>query len=145
MMTGLYSNATEPASWRAPRETGVAHRFGSGRIAYVKGLEVDFFVKTGKVPDFLTPFMVDLVDKGSGDVPKIQSLEEVKSFIELLDLIVLYSFIYPKVVRGTTMPDGSPLPDDTISLDDVSYMEKLEALRFLGKPTQQLQNFHALS
>jgi hypothetical protein len=125
------------SQWEAPRLKGVLYTFKTGREAYVKGVEVDFFFKHGNIPDFLTPFMVELAEKGSSKIPAITTKQEMESFTVFLDQLVVYSFVEPQVYIGPI----ENKPANQLHIDDVAYGDKLEVLNFIGKPTRLLQNF----
>lgn len=131
----MVSNAKE---WRKNRQEGFEVTFASGLVARIRPIAVDFFIRVGKIPDLLTPFVVKLASEGMAEFPQVSTLKDVKEFNEFLDQLTLFAFVYPEV-KDTGGDPNFPLNDDQISLDDVSYQDKLAVLRALMVPAHQLE------
>lgn len=130
--------ASKANEWRKNRVEGFEVQFPSGLSANIKPISVDFFIKVGKIPDLLTPFVVSLSTEGTAEFPKVSTLEEIKEFNQFLDQLTTFVFVNPEV-KDTGGDPKFPLTDDQISLDDVSYQDKLACLRALMVPAYQLE------
>lgn len=124
--------ASTAAEWRKPREQGFPVVFPSGLEARLRPVSVDFFMRVGRVPDLMTPFIVRLITDGQAELDIPESYDDILQFNEFLNQLVMFAFVEPEVVAQD--PN-----EDQITLDDLSYGDKLIALRALMVPASQLE------
>lgn len=127
---------TSGKQWRKAREEGVEIRLPSGMTVALRPIEVDLFMRVGHIPDALAPTVNRLIngERLAFEVPALESLEQSKDWLLFLEELVTFAFVTPKVVNA---PQG----DDEISVEDVTYSDKLFVYRFFSYPAQVLEKF----
>ncbi len=129
--------ATNALSWRQAREEGMEFTFFSGNVANIRPIEVDFFLRVGHIPE---PLMIGINQLISGSsvlmpIPKSEQIQQSQEWIAFLNELVTFAFVSPKVTMGT------PQDDNEISIDDISYFEKLQLYRLFCRPAHVLREF----
>lgn len=125
---------TSGKNWRSPREDGVEIEFPSGNVAKIRPLDIGAYIKIGYVPDILKPVVVKVVAEGSAPLELGEEYENSVEWLKLLDALTEYAFIDPKVVQD-------PFEDNQISVEDVSFRDKVELFTFFGRPANELVAF----
>lgn len=109
----------------------------SGNTVTLQPLDAAFFFKSGRIPDFLAPIVDDILGNKQYQMPDVvkNPPEKIREFLEWLDEIVAYAVVTPKVVKGT------PQNDEEISVDDISYSDKLFIYGLFGRSAGVLRRF----
>lgn len=128
---------TRRDEWRAKREQGVPLVLPEyGDEVRIRPMDATFFLRTGRIPDYLAQTVDDLINNSLNQVPippKITS-DKTAEWLKWLDDLVTYALVSPKVV-------STPQADDEIAIDDIGYTDKLFIYRFFGQPAQVLRTF----
>ena len=113
------SVVTLGSQWRQPREAGVPIRLPSGNVASIRSVGLDLVIRLGRVPDVLTPVIVDVVKgQGEGDLAgALHTMKDVQAVMEFLNAVVELCFVEPRIV-------DKPQAEDEISLGDVDWDDK---------------------
>lgn len=125
---------TEGREWRAPREKGITVKLPSGHVARLRPVGLDLLVRVGYVPSILGSYIIDMIERGKGELPKEATLDDEKEWFRFLDCLVELAFVSPKVVKD-------PQADDEISVDDVELGDKMEIWKLLGAPARELVSY----
>jgi len=134
------SKPTTAHEWRERREQGVEITLPEyGDVVSIRPMDVGFFFKTGRVPDFLTATVQDMINLASNSVKVPENLteEDMQRWITWLDELVKWTFVSPKVV-------DEPSNDDEIGVDEIGMPDKLFIYRLFGQPAQVLRGFRRL-
>lgn len=123
---------TPASDWKKNRVEGIVLSFPSGRTARISQLNLSFFIKTGEIPDLLTPFVIKLMDVFSASF-NLTTLEQTRQWLQWLDTLCIGAFMDPQVSKD-------PKPNE-ISPDDISYEDKIFLLGILGGAANQLKTF----
>ena len=109
----------------------------SGNVVEVRPLDAAFFFKSGRIPDFLAPIVDDIITNKPYEMPNVvkNPPEKMKEFLAWLDEIVMYAIVSPQVVSGTVQQE------DQISVDDISYSDKLYIYSLFGRSAGVLRKF----
>jgi len=94
----------------------------------------DLLIKTGRIPDSLTPLVHEVLQSGADlkvDTTKIEGLQQL---LELAEAVCSLAFLEPRVVNN-------PTADDEIGMNDLSFEDKMFILGFFQEPAQTLRNF----
>jgi len=127
--------ATSGKTWRKVREEGIEITLISGNVAAIRPLDVDFFIREGRVPDFLASTVNAIIDGTPTELPDIERAEKnVQEWMPFLNRMVTASFVSPRIVEN-------PTQDDEISIDDVRYLDKLMLYRLFLRPVAALRTF----
>jgi hypothetical protein len=122
--------------WRKAREDGIEFKFPSGMVANIKPVGVDLFLKLGRVPDFLTPALIEALEIGKSAIPQRKTLEDEQSWIEFVDSVAELAFVHPRIVK-------EPSGEDEIALEDVEWGDKIALVELLGSPRRKLESFRS--
>jgi len=121
--------------WRQAREQGVVVTLPSGHVARLRGVGPDLLLSRGSIPDALTPLIAGAMGLGQDSIELDRSdLNTVKDFVALAEEICRLAFIEPRIV-------DEPEADDEISLDDLSFDDKMFVSRLLQEPVADLEKF----
>lgn len=124
--------ATSASEWRKKREAGIEIEFPDyGDVVAIRPMDETFFFKQGMIPDFLAPAVEELIASGEMQMPKPDKTEK---WLTWLDELVKWAFVSPKVV-------DAPHGDDEISIDEVSYADKVFLYGLFGRPAYTLRQF----
>ena len=129
----------------------VEMRLPSGLVALIRPVDVDFFVRVGRVPSMLagtinqaldgTLTVKELADKKVPD----EATRDNREWITFLNQLTVCTFVPPRIV-DVPMDDGrevkSPQGEDELSIDDVSYGDKIYIYGLFTLPAQILRRFH---
>jgi hypothetical protein len=130
---------TTRKEWREKRDQGVEILLPEyGDVVRIRPMDATFFLRTGRIPDYLAQTVDELINNSLNQVPvppKITSDKTVE-WMKWLDELVTYAMVSPKVV-------STPQADDEISIDDIGYTDKLSIYRWFGQPAQVLRAFRA--
>jgi hypothetical protein len=127
---------TSGKTWREAREKGIEIELISGNSVALRPIELDFFLRVGHVPSALASVLNDAINGKAYklEVPEQERAEQSEEWIKFLNELVTFAFVNPKVV-------DAPQADDEISIDDVSYQDKLEVYGFFTRPARMLRSF----
>ncbi len=109
-------------------------RFPTGAEAFVRPVGLDVLVKSGRLPDFLTPMVMDGLNGKPTTMPTVDEVGQVKDLFALIDTIAELAFVLPRVVEV-------PANDTEITVDDIPLDDKYFLFELLGKPRRWLENF----
>jgi hypothetical protein len=127
---------TSGRTWREAREKGIELTFPSGNVASIRPVEIDFFVRVGHVPSALTQTVSDVIDGKpfNRHIAPSQLLEDKQEWVKFLNQLATFAFVTPRVVE-------TPEAEDEISINDISYADKLLLWVFFTRPANLLRNF----
>lgn len=120
---------TPAAEWKRPRTQGYPVRFPSGMVARLRPIGPTFFVKAGKIPDVMSSFVAESLEKGRLELKAVKTVEDLKDYHKLLDLIAEASFIEPSIERGE------------ITVEDIDDEDKTALLTWFLTPARKLRSF----
>jgi hypothetical protein len=131
------SKPTPGKTWRKLREEGVLIRLPSGNWASLRSISPEVIVKLGRIPDILTPVIAEeLSGKGTlrEKLGNPQTLADLQANIEFVETVAEFAFVNPRIV-------ADPQSDDEISIEDLSWDDKVFCVSLLGVPAQALERF----
>jgi hypothetical protein len=117
--------------WRQARERGIEVTFRSGHTARIRPIGLDLLVRTGRVPSILESYVVQMIERGSGELPTEATLQDEAVWFDFLDCLCELAFVAPRVV-------AEPMADDEISVADIDLSDKMELWEVLGAPARLL-------
>lgn len=129
--------STTSKEWREKRAKGIEITLPEyGDVVSIRPMDAGFFFLAGRIPDFLAPIISQILAGKAWqmDVPETPTPEKQKEWLDWLDELVRYTFVSPKVV-------DNPQADDEISIEEVSYSDKLFLYSWFGRPAQVLRRF----
>jgi hypothetical protein len=131
--------ATSGKAWRKAREEGIEITLISGNVVAIRPLDIDFFLREGRVPDFLASTVNRLIEGVETKPPDEEQAEKnLTEWMPFLNRMVTAAFVNPRIVEN-------PTQDDEISIDDVRYLDKLMLYRLFLRPVAVLRSFRAKS
>lgn len=92
-----------------------------------------FFIHAGKIPDYLTETVQNLIDGRENSVKQPEQ-DKIAEFRVWIDELMKWTFVSPKVV-------DNPQGDNEIGVDDIGWIDKMHIYRFFGQPAQMLRGF----
>jgi hypothetical protein len=128
---------TSGREWRKPFEEGILYRFPSGNVARLRPVDVDFFIKMGRVPDLITPFVVKLLGEGKAVYPKAEDIKGSQEWVDFLNALAESAFVSPRIV-------ANPQADEEIGIYNVSWADKVDLLYWFARPVVELKNLFRL-
>lgn len=127
---------TNAAEWRKAREEGFEMElpFSQKRTA-IRPIEIDFFLRVGRIPDVLSDTVTKLIGGAPVSFPvPSEEAQKTEEWLTFLSTLMTHAFVSPKVVVGQPR-------EDEISVDDIPYGDKMFIYRFFCQPAQALQRF----
>lgn len=128
---------TKRDEWRERRNQGVELVLPEwGDMVRIRPMDATFFVKSGRIPDYLATTVDELINSSLNQVPVPPKItpDKTTEWLKWLDELVTYALVSPKVV-------STPQADDEITIDDIGYSDKLFIYRFFGQPAHVLRAF----
>lgn len=125
---------TSAADWRKGREEGVLFHFPSGRLARVRTMNMNTFIRMNKIPEILTT-IVESALKGELDFENA-TLEQMADLQDVYDIYCETCFIEPVVVMKEITD-----PNTQILAEDIADIDKQTLFNFLGAPASMLAEF----
>lgn len=114
------------------RDVGIEIRFPEYEDwVAIRPMDESFFFKHGMIPDFLAPFINEMIATGQAKMPTVEKNEE---WLKFLDDLVRFAYVNPKVV-------DDPQADNEISIDEVGYADKCFLYGLFGRPAHILRAF----
>ncbi len=129
---------TTAQEWREKRNRGVEIKLPEfDDVVFIRPMDVGLFFKAGRIPDFLSKTVADLINRVTGQVeqPKDMTPEQTKEWLTWLDELVKWTFCSPKVV------DNPREGEDEIGVDDIGLIDKLFIYSLFGQPAHVLRSF----
>lgn len=120
------------AEWRAARQRTKKVELPSGLEVEIRPVSFGAFVR-GQIPDHLTPVVAAMFD-GKG-VAFTQSLEDMRRYFEVTDMIAMHAIVSPTVV-----PAGMA-GENEIGVDELSEEDKAALMPLLGMTARALESF----
>lgn len=103
----------------------------SGATYRVRDVGVGLLVKLGRIPDYFTPMVLQLVTEGSCTIPPVTNIDEYRQRLELTDNIVTTALISPRIVEN-------PTDDEECHIDNIPAADKNFLFQLLFKPVSDL-------
>ena len=97
----------------------------SGNVVLMRPVGFDILLRSGRVPDFLTPLVIKAF-KGEGEM-EVEELKDILGFFDLMDLCCELAFVSPTVAE--------------IGLENIEFNDKAIAFQTLGKAPSWLDQF----
>lgn len=134
------ADVTPASEFRKMREQGVAQTLLSGRKVRLRTVTPDRLLRTGKVPDILTPLVTrmlfeEVTNQELNDF--IAPREQAKESLEMVDAINVVceaGLVYPRIV-------DDPQGEDEISIDDLSLADRGWIFKLVFQPAEVLSRF----
>lgn len=132
--TSKPTKATSGKAWRQPKEEGELWTLPSGNVARLRPVSLMYLIRSGEIPDILTPVAASMV-WDQVEVDKLsETVEMAKATAELAELICLASFVDPVIV-------DDPQEDNEVSLAHIDDMDKSWVMSTMIQPTEVLRGF----
>jgi hypothetical protein len=126
---------TSGAKWRERRENGVLMEFPmTGNIARIRPLDMDFFLKQGRVHNILEGAVFEELTEKEVTALSESEFEAFQRTLDFLNEVVRHCFVEPKIV-------DDPKADNEISIADITLDEKYFLFGLLVRPAQALERF----
>lgn len=125
---------TPASDWRQGWE-GALVRLPSGRVARIRDVSLDLVVRLGRIPDALTPLVIDLFEHGQDiELPEIETIEDLRARLDFRDAVVRCAFVEPRIV-------DQPAAADELPLEAIVPADRWFVFRLLGRPVHDLERF----
>lgn len=127
---------TTVAEWREKRQKGVELLLPDyGDVVFIRPMDAGLFFKAGRIPDFLSKTVSDLINgiSRSVDQPKDLTPDQTKEWLTWLDELVKWTFVSPKVADQPG--------DEWLGVDELTLRDKLYVYSFFGQPATFLRSF----
>lgn len=127
---------TSGSDWRAQSTaTAIIKLPLSGIEAEVGHVHLNDLVIAGKIPDYLTPLVVDMLWSTIGQGENLaDKAENTKEFFEVVDIVVRASLVNPRVVDNPTQPNE-------IALTDLDFGDRILVQQLARQPLGVLHRF----
>jgi hypothetical protein len=126
---------TSADEWGDLYRNGVLVPLASGRVARLRPVGIEELVRSGKIPDDLSPLAAEVVWMSRPEPGTVRSLG--KRAIEMLNIVVAAAFMEPRVVIDTEPGEGE------ISIDWIDVIDKGEVFAWVTAPVSMLATFRA--
>ncbi len=137
-MTKQTLKPTTAAAWRKPREEGEVVPLPSGNYARLRPADLLQMIKSGTIPDLLSPIAAGAVWKEQ-DPEKIgDSVEMAMQYHDLMAIVLPAIFVEPKVA----MPGTEPGPDE-IAIEDIDLSDRTLAFNLAIAGVGTMRQFRA--
>jgi hypothetical protein len=123
---------TTAKEWRYLRENGQVVELPSGAVVKLRPISVSELIKTGKIPDELMSFALDIANSKDEDATK----ETIIEGIEVLNIVCQYMILEPKFTS-----DYDYEGDDLIPLVAMSEADKSFIYAWGVSPTIDFKSF----
>ncbi len=121
------------SAWRNARKQTKQVTLPSGLDVEVQPVGFGAFLRM-QIPDHLTPIVSSMFEgKGLG---MSQSLEDMRRYFELLDLVALAAIVSPKIVSSSDL-----VGDGEICVDELTEEDKAALMPLLGATAKSLESF----
>lgn len=131
---------TPAAEFRRMREEGVPQTLLSGRKVRLRTVTPDRLLRSGKVPDILTPLVTKMLFEDVANeelnafiAPRQQQAQNLE-MIESLNIVCQAGMLYPRIV-------DDPQAEDEISIDDLSLADRGWVFKLVFQPAEVLSRF----
>jgi len=126
---------TSGSEWRDRMTAGVLVRLPSGNLARVRGVQPSVVIRSGRLPDSLTPLIVDVMDgKSDEESWKPKTVAELADYVTFMDLICECAMVSPRIV-------ADPQADDEIGIGHLDGEDKNFLVELMGVSTRRLESF----
>ncbi len=105
----------------------------SGFVARIRSVQPDVFFRAGKIPDALTPVVVQMFE-GMPDELEMTSVADLKPYTDLVNVLCQSIMVEPKLVE-------KPEADDEIGFDHLEWPDKQLLLTVIGRSTKDIELF----
>lgn len=127
---------TTASEWRERRKKGIELQLPQyGDVVAIRPMDVQFFVQSGRIPDYLSATVQKLI---KGEAARVATPDEeqqkTEEWMTWLNDLMKWAFISPKVV-------DNPQGEDEIAVDEIEYADKLFIYRQFGQPAELLRSF----
>lgn len=126
---------TSADEWGKLYKEGVLVPLPSGKVARLRPVGIEELVRTGKIPDDLSPLAAEVVWMNTPERGTVRTMG--KRAVEMLNIVVQAAFIEPRVVIDTEPGEGE------ISIDYIDLVDKQEVFTWVTAPVAVLANFRA--
>ena len=121
--------------WRDRMTAGVLVRLPSGNLARVRSVQPSVVIRSGRLPDSLTPLIVDVMDgKTDEESWKPKTVAELGDYVAFMDLICECAMVSPRIV-------ADPQSDDEIGIEHLDTEDKEFLVQLMGASTRKLESF----
>lgn len=131
------------AEWRKEKriiQEGIEQPLLSGLVVRMRPVQPDTLLRSGRVPDLLTPLVIKSLYESVREEldafvfePRKQT-EETLQMIESVNVVVEAALVYPRVV-------AKPTADDEIAIDELSLSDRMWIFRLAFMPAELLSRF----
>ncbi len=125
---------TSGALWRKPREEGVPVALPSGHVALIRPVALDVLLRSGKIPDLLSPLAAKSLWQDTTFEELGQAADLAQGMADLVNLVCQAAFLSPRIVEA-------PQAEDEIALDDVTFGDKMLVFQAATAGARALERF----
>jgi hypothetical protein len=125
---------TSGRSWRIAREEGFVVTLPSGNLARIKSIPLEGLIMSGDIPDLLSSAAATTLWKDVDTETIANDTQLSLRYVELITLITKLALAEPRIV-------DNPVADDEMSIDDVSFPDKLAIFQLATQPAEVLRQF----
>jgi hypothetical protein len=119
---------TDVSTWRAAMVQ--EYELPSGNVARLKRISLVDLVEQGDIPQTLTGLVAEVAQKQE---LRQLSLEELKDFADVVNLVVKACFVEPPVSDEPT--------EESLGVHEISFVDRAEVFRWANEPARRLRLF----
>ena len=123
-----------PREWRERQAAGVWITLPSGLDVRVGSVGPEVILKSGRVPDSLTPLVADMVTGRTAKAATPLTKDQLESQLDLMDAIVACFIKEPRIV-------DHPEQDDELAISDIEWVDKEFLMASVGQPLVAFERF----
>lgn len=127
---------TSAEEWSELYTKGVVVQLPSGMVARLRPIGVESLVRSGRIPDDLSPLAAMTIWRGQPTDDQIMRFG--KGSIDLINIIAEAAFMEPRVVIDGESREVGP---GELSIDHVDLADKTFILSFVSAPAAALRSF----
>jgi len=119
------------AEWRASRVKELD--LPSGLLIKLRDVTITDLMLTGNLPPAFTSFIEETQSAGKQQIDIKDIMSNMKEFAPVLDIMLEAALVEPKI--------GSIQDDEHITIDEVSYNDKMFIFQWLNREVSQVNTF----
>lgn len=120
--------------WREKVEAGVWITLPSGLDVRVGSVGPDVILRTGQVPDSLTPLLADMINGRPVEPPVPKTQAELLEQMDFMNAVATSALLEPRIV-------DDPQAEDEIALRHLDIGDRAFLVGLLGATLKQLETF----
>ena len=125
---------TSGKAWRQEKEEGELWTLPSGNVARLRPVSLMHLIRSGQIPDILTPLAASMVWEEMEPDKLTGTVEMAKNAADLAELICEASFVDPVIVE-------EPEEDNEVSHEHIDDMDKAWVMNTMIQAAEVLRKF----